>query len=307
MRAERLAEIGQVAEAPAVSGVRNIQQPLSRIAQRRGAGFEAVFQHPASERLSDLAEARMQRSDGNAEMVGRLLRRQLGIVKMLPAESEQRLELQLGLQAPRRNAVRGSERHEIAEAVREQASLGLAERRTIGRKLHHVESEEVGKPRPRGQLAVRQAAPPGRPALDHGARHHRDRAASTMLAAVMPAKAKPDVAGMERDSLFAPNGDGLAAQLQIDRVMLRRGVGVIAARPNDLIARIRFGDDEAKRAAAPQGRTGGKHTWWRLRRRAEEAHGGVADDFTPIGKSLAQGNLLGGQNLEISISTAAGS
>ena len=42
----------------------------------------------------------MQCSDRDTEMVGRLLRREIGIAEILPAEGEQRLDLQFALQPP---------------------------------------------------------------------------------------------------------------------------------------------------------------------------------------------------------------
>src|SRR5215468_1605258 len=103
-----------------------------------------------------------------------------------------------------------------------------------------------------------------------------------MLAAVRPAYAESDVAGMELDGLFAADRNRFAAELQIKPVMIQGRVGDIPTRSNDLIARTRLRHHEAKRTATSQRCAGGKHTWRRLCRHAKETRGGLADNFTPV-------------------------
>ena len=89
----------QIVESPPVDDFGNVQEPLTRIAQRLGARFKPALQHPAAECLADLPEARMQCPQRDADMIGNVLRREIGMMKIVPAEREHRLHLQLGLQA----------------------------------------------------------------------------------------------------------------------------------------------------------------------------------------------------------------
>jgi hypothetical protein len=77
MRAKRPVEMRQIVESPPVDDFGNVQEPLIRIAQRYGARFKAALQHPAAECLADLGEARMQRPQRDADMIGRVLRREI--------------------------------------------------------------------------------------------------------------------------------------------------------------------------------------------------------------------------------------
>src|SRR5689334_7470949 len=141
-------------------------------------------------------------------------------MEILPAEGEHRLELQLGLQARCGNAVRNRQRYQVAETIRKQAGLALAKRRAVTGELYHVKPDMVGKSRRRGKLETWSAAQPGRAALDHGARQHRDRASPAMLASVRPAMAEPDLAGRHLDGLVPHDGNRLSAELQVERVMI---------------------------------------------------------------------------------------
>jgi hypothetical protein len=55
--------------------------------QRSGARFKPALQHAAAECLADLPEARMQRPQRDADMIGSVLRRKIGIMKIVPANA----------------------------------------------------------------------------------------------------------------------------------------------------------------------------------------------------------------------------
>src|SRR5207344_2614680 len=86
--AKRLVEVREIVEAPAIGDLRNVQGLLIRIAECRAARLEPVFKHPVAECLTNLLEPQMQGPDRNTEIVGDELRRQLGVVKLLPAKSK---------------------------------------------------------------------------------------------------------------------------------------------------------------------------------------------------------------------------
>src|SRR5205085_378860 len=66
---KRFVKIRKVVEAPSIRNFGNVQGALSLVAKRRMASLEPVIEHPASKRLADLREARVQRSNRDAQLV----------------------------------------------------------------------------------------------------------------------------------------------------------------------------------------------------------------------------------------------
>src|SRR5580700_10944259 len=83
--AKRLVEVGQVVEAPAIGDLGNAQRILILVAQRVAAGVEAAVEHPVAKTPADQLEPRMQGAHRNARVIRGALRRQFGVVQVLPA------------------------------------------------------------------------------------------------------------------------------------------------------------------------------------------------------------------------------
>src|SRR5262245_45139057 len=101
-RAKHLVEMREVVEAPAVGDLGDVGVALALVAQRGAAGVEPVLEQPAAERLADALEAQMHGPHRDAEVGGDALRVEIAVVQVLPAEGEQRLELQVRMQLDRR-------------------------------------------------------------------------------------------------------------------------------------------------------------------------------------------------------------
>ncbi len=143
---------------------------------------------------------------------------------------------------------------------------------------------------------MRAMAQPRRASLDHGARHRRDRAAACEPCAKLPpAVAEADVAGVELDSFLTPRRDRLPAQLQVDRKMIREGVGQVFAAPCGLKA-CRLRHQKPKRTSVSDDGAGRKLPIGRSFRSYSEE---MTNAFAPIRKTLAHPGLVGGQNLDV--------
>src|SRR5882672_11234273 len=106
----------------------------------------------------------------------------------------------------------------------------------------------------------------------------------------LPTVINSDVVGLDCHRLLAKRGDGLLAQLQVDREMLRGITGNVLAAPDDLIAGG-LGYSKSKRPGGSRGYSRGKM----LRRSLDcDVEHRLAHRIAPVGKSLARARRIGG-------------